>query len=184
MWLGQVLRALFWMVAALAAIETVSHTTAAAPPTAAAVAKASSLLQGEWVNGAPTTLTAQRGKVVVLTFWTFECSNCQRTLPRWNDWAKRYGPGSDVAVLSVHAPESSSQSSPEAVRRFVLENDLRFPVVRDNEFRTWQAFGVRAWPTTLLLDRRGRVAGRWEGDLESTGAYKEVERRIEALRRS
>lgn len=181
---GQLLRALFWMVAAIAAIETVSSHTVAAPPPAASV---SSILNGEWVNGEPTTLTAQKGRVVVITFWTFGCPSCRRALPYWNNWVRQYGPGSDVAVLSVHTPEQPSEFSPDALRRFVSDNDLRFPVVTDNEYKTAKAFGVRTWPTTILLDKQGRVVGRWEGEMDGangSSAYEEVERRIEALQKS
>jgi peroxiredoxin len=102
---------------------------------------APALQSGVWVNGQPTTIAAQRGKVVVLLFWTRGCINCKHNLGYWNDWARRYR-GTDVSVLSVHTPETPGERSVSGVRRFVRERGLQFPVLIDNASQTWDAFGV------------------------------------------
>ncbi|MBC8136928.1 MAG: redoxin domain-containing protein [Fibrella sp.] len=139
---------------------------------------------GTWINGSPTTIAAQKGKVVILTFWTHGCINCKRTLPFWNSWAKQYS-GKDVTVLSVHTPELKFERNVENVRRFTRERGLLFPVVTDNDFKSWNAYGVEAWPTTILIDKRGRIRARWEGELDwqGNGEYKKVETAIEQLRK-
>ncbi len=141
--------------------------------------------QQQWVNGVPTTLAAQKGKVVVLAFWTHQCGNCKATLPYWNGWADKYGKNGDVAVLSVHTPELPAERSPEAVRAFVRERGIRFPVVTDNDSKIWNAYHVQAWPTTILIDKQGRVRGRWEGELnwQNSGEFRRVEQGIEMLRK-
>lgn len=146
--------------------------------------EAPALSDGVWVNGKPTTLAAHRGKVVVLAFWTHQCINCKRTLPFWNRWAEKYA-GKDVVVLSVHTPEFDSEKVPENVRRFSHEAGLRFPVVTDNDSKTWNAYRVRYWPTTFLIDRQGRIRYNWEGELDYRGSdeFRRVEQTIEALRK-
>lgn len=144
-------------------------------------------LQGrpaDWLNSKPTTIAANKGKVIVLTFWTFGCINCKRTLPFWNDWAKRYA-GKDVTVLSVHTPELDFERKPENVRAFLTEKRIAFPVLTDNEYKSWKAFGVNVWPTTILIDKEGRIRGGWEGELDwnNSGEYKRVEQAIEILRK-
>jgi peroxiredoxin len=79
---------------------------------------APALQSGPWANGQPTTIAAQRGKVVVLLFWTRGCINCKHNLGYWNDWARRYH-GTDVTVLSIHTPETPGEHSVPSVRRFV-----------------------------------------------------------------
>ena len=145
---------------------------------------APALAEGVWINSKPTTIAAQRGKVVVLTFWTHGCINCKRTLPFWNDWAKRYT-GKDVTVLSVHTPELAFERSESNVRRFVKERGITFPVLTDNENTSWDAFGISSWPTTVLIDKQGRIRARWEGELDwnGSGDYKKVEAQIEQLRK-
>lgn len=148
-----------------------------------------------WINtdGKAKHLYGQNGaainRVTILTFWTHGCINCRRTIPFWNDWAKRFatreGKTSDVAIVSVHTPETRSERSTASVRRFVKEKGILFPVVTDNSSMLWDAYNVQAWPTTILIDKQGRIRGHWEGELdfESSGEFKKVEKTIEALRR-
>ena len=146
-------------------------------------ARAAPVLQaGPWVNGPPTT-AAQRGKVTVLLFWTRGCINCKHNLGYWNDWAREYQ-GTDVTVLSVHTPETPGERSVGGVRRFAQERGLRFPVLIDNASQTWDAFGIRSWPTEVLIDKAGRVRAQYEGELDwqGSGEYRTVHRQIEALR--
>ena len=145
---------------------------------------APALSNGVWANGKPTTIAAQKGKVVILAFWTHQCINCKRTIPFWNDWAKKYA-GTNVTVLSVHTPEIPEERKIENVRRFVQNKGITFPVVTDNDFASWNAYKIDAWPTTVLIDKQGRIRGRWEGELDydNSGQYRTVEQAIEALRK-
>ena len=135
---------------------------------------------GPWLNGATTTLAAQKGKVVVLLFWTRDCINCKHNLGHWNGWAKKYN-STDVAVLSVHTPETRFERA--ATARFAHEYDLRFPVLVDNRSRVWNIYGVRSWPTGILIDKQGRIRAEFAGELnwENSGEHKTVGRQTEAL---
>ncbi|GAB4458835.1 MAG: hypothetical protein OHK0029_20580 [Armatimonadaceae bacterium] len=146
---------------------------------------APALADGTWLNGEKTSLAAHQGKVVVLTFWTFGCINCKRTLPFWNAWAKEYAESKDVTVLSVHTPELAFERNPENVREFLRKEGIRFPVLLDNDYRSWNTYGVRVWPTTILIDKKGFIRGWWEGELDfkRSGEFKKVKNGIEMLRR-
>ena len=142
------------------------------------------LIGDAWVNGAPVKLADLRGKVVILTVWTFECINCRHAIPFWNAWAKKYA-GKDVAVVSIHTPENTSERDPKAVTAFAKKNGLIFPILIDNDQKNWNAWTVRYWPSTALIDKTGHVRAVWEGELDwkGSGAYKDVERSIETLRK-
>lgn len=172
------------LAAALIAATALAPLTAQADAVPVSTRPAPALASaGPWLNGPETTLAAQRGKVVVLLFWTRDCINCKHNLGYWNDWAKKYS-GTDVAVLSVHTPETRSERAPAATARFAREHGLRFPVLVDNDARVWNAYGVQSWPTEVLIDKQGRVREEFAGELnwEGSGEYKTVGRRIEALR--
>lgn len=147
------------------------------------VQAAPALTAGPWLNGAATTLAAQRGKVVVLLFWTRDCINCKHNLGYWNEWANKYR-GTDVTVLSVHTPETRAERSPAGTSRFAREHGLRFPIVVDNDAHIWNAYGIESWPTEVLIDRQGHVRYEYAGELnwQGSGEYKTVEARIENLR--
>src|SRR5690349_17043710 len=63
------------------------------------------------------------------------------------------------------------------VRREVASLGIRYPVVTDNDYETWRAYKVEAWPTAFLLDKSGRVRWMHVGE----GAYEEAERTIQKL---
>jgi thiol-disulfide isomerase/thioredoxin len=111
-----------------------------------------------WLNvpdGEPLKLTALRGRVVLLEFWTFACVNCQRTLSFLRRMYERYQP--DLTVVGVHSPEFAFERSVQNVERAVRQHGLEYPVGLDNEFLAWNAYGNRYWPTMYLIDRAGQI---------------------------
>ena len=157
---------------------------AGADPVPVTAHPAPALAAGTWVNGAAETLAGQRGRVTVLLFWTRDCINCKHNLGYWNAWAKMYR-GTDVSVISVHTPETRFERSVEGTRRFAQAHGLQFPILVDNDAKTWNAFGVESWPTEILIDKRGQVRAEHAGEMnwQGSGEYKTVQAKIEQLRR-
>ena len=131
---------------------------------------------GTWINTDPLTIKGSRGRVMLIEFWTFGCYNCRNTLPYVKGWYERYG-SNGLIVVGVHSPEFDEEKKIENVRREVKSLGIRFPVVTDNEYVTWKAFKVEAWPTIFVLDKTGRV--RWSHVGE--GAYDQTEQIIQKL---
>lgn len=141
-----------------------------------ALSTAPELTPGDWINSEPLTLKDLRGRVVLIDFWTFGCSNCRNTLPfvkRWDDRYREKG----FTVIGVHSPEFDDERKVENLRREVASLGIRYPVVTDNDYRTWDAYNVAAWPTIFLLDKQGRIRWRHVGE----GGYDEAERIIQKL---
>ncbi len=70
----------------------------------------------------------------------------------------------DLAVVGVHAPELPEEHVHANVVRALREQDITWPVVYDDDFRIWHAYGVAAWPTQLVFDRRGRLRATYVGE--------------------
>jgi len=134
------------------------------------------LSNGTWINSEPLTLASLRGRVVVVDFWTFGCYNCRNTLPTLKSWDERYRE-QGLTIVGVHSPESGRERNIANVRDEVRSLGLRYPVLTDNEHENWRAFGVEAWPTTVILDKQGRI--RWTHIGE--GMYGEMENVIRKL---
>jgi len=132
-------------------------------------AGAPELAKGEWINSESLSLKDLHGRVVLLDFWTFGCYNCRNTLPFIKDWDHRYRE-KGLTVIGVHSPEFDDERQVENLRREVASLGITYPVVTDNDYQTWNAYHVEAWPTIVLLDKRGRI--RWmhvgEGDYDRT----------------
>ena len=139
-------------------------------------ATAPELAAGEWINSAPLKLNDLRGRVVLVEFWTFGCINCRNTLPFIESWHDRYQ-DKGLTVIGVHSPEFDEERNVENLRREVTSLGIRYPVVTDNDYQTWSAYHVEAWPTAFLLDKQGRIRWMHVGE----GNYKEAERLIEKL---
>jgi len=138
--------------------------------------KAPEFAAGTWINSEPLTIKGLSGRVVLVEFWTFGCYNCRNTLPHVNRWHDRYS-DKGLTVVGVHSPEFEDEKNVDNVRKQVASLGIRFPVVTDNDYQTWRAYKVEAWPTIFLLDKTGRV--RWTHVGE--GAYDEAERTIQKL---
>ncbi len=138
------------------------------------------IINQTWLNAdEPVTLASQRGKVVLLEFWTFGCINCQRTIPWVQEWQSAYG-GEDFQVISVHYPEFAYERDVENVANALKEYGITYPVAIDNERETWGAYNQRFWPTTYLIDKNGRIRYQHIGEF-MRGSDKEAVAAIEAL---
>jgi len=134
------------------------------------------LANGVWINSEPLTLKSLHGRVVLIEFWTFACYNCRNTLPTVIKWDSQYR-DQGLTIIGVHTPESDLESNLNDVRREVAELGIKYPVVTDNDYSTWKAYKVEAWPTLFLLDKQGRV--RWTHVGE--GYYAQTEEVIKKL---
>jgi thiol-disulfide isomerase/thioredoxin len=132
-----------------------------------------------WFNtpgGRPLTLVALHGHVVLVDFWTYSCINCIRTLPYLNAWYAKYRRDGFV-IIGVHTPEFPFEHSAANVAQAIAQNGIRYPVVQDNNYATWNAYNNQFWPAEYLIDPHGRIrlADFGEGD------YGAKERAIRSL---
>jgi alkyl hydroperoxide reductase subunit AhpC len=97
-------------------------------------------------------------------------------IPQLRGWHDKYA-GEGLTVVGVHSPEFFWEKPYDKVVAATRELGVRYPVVQDNDFTIWKRYGVRAWPTTILVDRKGVVRYRHIGE----GAYDETEAMIRRL---
>ena len=109
-----------------------------------------------WFNSKPLTLSALRGKVVLIDFWTYSCINCVRTLPYLTAWNKQYH-DKGLVIIGIHAPEFEFEKKPENVEIAIKKYHLEYPVALDNRLQTWTSFQNLYWPAHYLIDKDGQV---------------------------
>jgi thiol-disulfide isomerase/thioredoxin len=129
-----------------------------------------------WLNSSPLTLASLRGKVVMVEFWTYSCSNCIANLPYVNRWHAQYK-SSGLVVVGIHTPEfpfeKDAGNVATAVKRFAIE----YPVAQDNRYTTWTAFSNKYWPAIYLIDRNSHIRYKHFGE----GQYRQSEQAIRQL---
>jgi thiol-disulfide isomerase/thioredoxin len=117
----------------------------------------------QWLNtDHPLTIASLRGKVVLLDFWTYCCINCMHVIPDLKALEKKYP--NALVVIGVHSAKFINERDSDNIRRAILRYEIEHPVVNDYEFRIWQSYGVRAWPTLALIDPSGYVIGGVSGE--------------------
>ncbi|ASQ18083.1 cytochrome c biogenesis protein/redoxin [Enterobacter cloacae] len=129
-----------------------------------------------WVNGDPVTSDSLRGKVVLIDFWTWDCINCQHTLPHVRDWAQKYQ-AQGLVVIGVHTPEYPWEKPLSSVQKAVTKWQLPYRVVTDNNYKIWNAFGNQYWPAHYYFDAKGQLRYTSFGE----GNYDQQEKVIQQL---
>jgi thiol-disulfide isomerase/thioredoxin len=121
-------------------------------------------------GGQPLTISQFKGKkVVLIDFWTYSCINCLREIPYVNQWQQKYG-DQGLEIVGVSTPEFAFEHVQSNVQSAVNKLGIKYPVVLDNEYGTWNAFGNQFWPRVYIIDIDGYIvydhAG--EGDYDKT----------------
>lgn len=113
-------------------------------------------------------------KVVLLDIWTYSCINCQRTTPYLNAWYKKYE-DNGLVIIGLHTPEFEFEKIYKNVVEATKRLDIKYPVVLDNDYSTWDAYDNRFWPHKYLIDIDGYIVYDHIGE----GGYGEAEKRIQ-----
>ena len=122
------------------------------------------------LDGAAQQLTQYQGSLLVLHFWATWCPYCRGEIPKLKivrqAWASR-----GVRVLAV-----SVDADPQALKRFVAQAALPYPVIADLEahFALADAYRVSGIPITYLIGPDGRIAERLDGAADILGAVERL----------
>src|SRR5262249_27431646 len=103
-------------------------------------------------GGARQSLSAQKGRVVLLDFWATWCGGCKVEIPWYVEFQKKYGPQGLVSIGAAMDDEGWAKVKP-----YLAEHPIPYPIVRGNPDLV-QLYSIRNLPVTLLIDRHGRIA--------------------------
>jgi thiol-disulfide isomerase/thioredoxin len=130
-------------------------------------------LQALDTQGKSWRLADLKGRAVLINFWASWCEPCRAEMPTLQQIAELYGPD-ELLVLAVNFREH-----PTRAIQFAASTGLKLPVLLDLQGQTTRAWGVKVFPTTVLIDRQGRPRQRVQGEVDWTGAA--ATRWVEAL---
>jgi thiol-disulfide isomerase/thioredoxin len=114
--------------------------------------------------------------VVLVDFWTYTCINCIRTLPFLKALYATYHTYG-LQIVGVETPEFTFEQEAGNVAQAIASDGLRYPVVQDNQYGTWDAYGNEYWPAEYLIDRDGQVRHTQFGE----GDYRKSEAAVRQL---
>jgi thiol-disulfide isomerase/thioredoxin len=137
-------------------------------------------------DGKPIKLSDYIGKkVILLDVWTYSCINCQRTLPYVKAWYDKYK-DQGLEIIGLHTPEFSFEKVQKNVEDAVKRDGITYPVVLDNDYATWNAYGNQYWPRKYLIDLDGYIVydhiGEGDYDVTEQAIQKALEERASILK--
>jgi len=109
------------------------------------------------LNGEDASLSSYKGKVVILNFWATWCPPCRAEMPSMETLYQRFK-NQGLEILAVDLGES-----PRTVRQFIQTHRYTFPVMLDTNSRIGSLYGIQSIPTSLIIDREGKIIGRVVG---------------------
>lgn len=109
-----------------------------------------------WFNvSRPLDWNDMRGRVVLLDFFTPGCINCVHMLPAEKQLEDRFG--NRLVVIGIDSPKFSASKTKQGLDSFIQRYSLRHPIVLDPDMSLWNAYGVQAWPTLVVVGPDGEV---------------------------
>ena len=130
-----------------------------------------------YLNTTPEELTKEiENSVVLYDIWTYSCINCIRTLPYITSWDEKYS-DQGLLIIGIHSPEFEFEKNPENVKIAIEKYNINYPVVLDNDMKTWKAFENNYWPRKYIADHEGNIRYDHIGE----GGYQETEKIIQQL---
>ena len=110
------------------------------------------------LDGKPFKLADLKGNVVILDFWATWCPPCRMEIPHFESLYRAYR-NEGLVVVGI----SLDRGGARAVKRFIEKNEMTYPVLIGDAEVTNDYGGIRGIPTTFIIDREGRITGKYVG---------------------
>ena len=137
-----------------------------------------------FVNSDPFKLADIIGKkVILIDFIDYSCINCERTFPALNQWWSKYS-DQGLEIVAIHTPEFSFEKDKDNVTAAARQYGLKFPIVLDNDYATWNAYGNEYWPHKYFIDIHGNVVYDYIGEGNDSVLESEIVKLLEGQRAS
>jgi peroxiredoxin len=92
------------------------------------------------------------GKFVLINFWETTCGPCVDEMPYFQELFNGWSMSGEAVFLTVDLGEP-----PDTVKNFIQGHNYNFPVLLDSQYDVGQKYGIRYTPTTILIDKEGRL---------------------------
>jgi DNA-binding beta-propeller fold protein YncE len=117
----------------------------------------------EWLNvDRPVSLKKQGGSVVLLAFGTWSSVPCQHMLADLDYLENRYR--NKLAIIGIHAARFPHEKSREHLQKSICRNHIHHPVINDSALQLSNNYGIRKWPSVVVIDTGGLIVGALTGE--------------------
>lgn len=116
-----------------------------------------------WLNSSqPLSLAQLKGRFVLLDFWTYGCINCLHVLPNLKYLEQKYH--DSLTVIGIHSGKFDREKNLDNIHQAIRRYDITHPVLIDSDFKTWDQYAIRAYPTFVLIDPESYIVSVVSGE--------------------
>jgi len=134
-----------------------------------------SLENNHCLNHSPLSKQDLEGKIILLDFFTYCCMNCLNVLPDLKALEKEFG--NSLLVIGVHSGKHPHEKEVESINKALQRYKIDHIVINDADLKLWDAFGIKAWPSLVLIDTKGYIVSNYQGE----GHLQELRKDIQKL---
>ncbi len=110
------------------------------------------------LEGKLVSLADFKGKVVLLDLWGTWCGPCREAIPRLIEFSRKYeAEGLAIVGITYENTDPNDPKTLEGVKQFVKQGEIPYPIVMGDEATVKSVPGFKGFPTTVVLDRAGKV---------------------------
>lgn len=114
-----------------------------------------------WLNTPyPLSLKNFDQRFLMLNFWTSSSSLCLAQLEKLKQLQAVH---KNLDIVIVHSGKYEAERNSESLRKYIIENEIPFPVINDSAFSIWEAYQIEVWPTNLLINPEQQIVYQSEG---------------------
>lgn len=131
----------------------------------------------KWLNSSRQIESSDlKNRVILLDFWTYACVNCLHMVPEIKKLETEFG--NRLTVIGVHSGKFNNEKNDESIKKAIIKNDISHLVVNDSEFKIWNGFKVSSWPSFVLIDAKGHVVKKYDGEISAENLRKDIKKLI------
>ena len=121
-----------------------------------------SLENAAWINHAPLSKKELLGRIVLLDFFTYCCRNCLNILPDIEALEDEFKEA--LFVIGIHSGKHLHEKETSSILDAMKRYKIRHSVINDADMKLWDGYGIKAWPTFVLIDPAGYIVRQYQGE--------------------
>jgi len=90
---------------------------------------------------------------------------------------EKFGP--ELVLIGVHSAKFSTEKLSQNIQAAARRHQIDYPIINDASLKIWSSYAVRAWPTLILVDPRGKIAYEVSGEVLADELIPQIERLVE-----